>query len=110
MTYRMTRTDTQQLYRELTSYLQDVVDQAVEDTRPHIHVDTGRLKKSLRAGKVRRVGNDLEVRVIMGGLRLYGVVREEDIQKDVDYSLEEETRHPQMRRFFIPAISRRLRR
>ncbi len=109
MTFEVRLGDISQIDPMLADWLQDCVSDAVEETRLHIHVDTGRLRKSLRSGNaIIKKGRTLETDAIMGGVKLRGVVYEQDILKDVDYGLEEEVRHPRMRRYFIPALARRV--
>ena len=94
--------------REIISFVDKAVAAAVEDTRPYIHVDTGRLQKSLRPIPGERSGSVYLTGLIAGGIRLRGVVREQDKERDVAYAMIEEVRHPQMRAYFIPALTRRV--
>jgi hypothetical protein len=98
-------------YREhLKDVLKSIVDEGIEEGRPYVHVDTGRLQKSLRQEGPEVNGKRITTLVVAGGIRLRGIYREQDIEKDVDYALTEEIRHPQIRAYTVPAILRVVRR
>jgi hypothetical protein len=92
----------------LKAHVSKCVEKAIEETRPHIHVDTGRLQASLRAIEPEDDGDTYLTGAVMGGVRMRGVVREQGIEKDVDYGLYEEIRHPQLRENFIPNLMENL--
>lgn len=94
--------------REMIAFFDKAINLAVEDTRPHVHVDTGRLQKSLRLVPGHYQGSAYISGLLAGGIRLRGVVREQNIERDVNYTMYEEIRHPQMRTYFIPALVRRV--
>lgn len=103
-------------YRGWHEFEGDVIDfahqammEAVEDTRLNIHVQTGRLQKSLRSSEPTTDGRAVYISMIMGGVRIRGVFKEQNKERDVDYAVYEEIRHPQMRTYGIPAIIRRFR-
>jgi hypothetical protein len=86
------------------------VDQGIDEGRPYVHVDTGRLQASLRRDEPESQGQEVVVNVIAGGIRMRGIFREQTIQRDVSYAIFEETRHPQIRSFTVPAVLRAVRR
>jgi hypothetical protein len=92
----------------LIGHFNEAIEAAVEETRPHIHVISGRLQKSLRQIPGKRDGRDYVSGMVAGGVRLRGVYTEQLKERDVDYGGIEEIRHPQMRAHFIPALRRRI--
>jgi hypothetical protein len=60
--------------------------QAAEILKENTPVDTQRLKNSTRAQLVKNSKDEIIVRIIQGGISQPGVLREEGIERDVDYA------------------------
>ncbi|GIW59485.1 MAG: hypothetical protein KatS3mg087_0551 [Patescibacteria group bacterium] len=86
--------------RELAQLLGDRLYQGCEDGAEIIKqttpIDTQRLYESTRADNLEINNTHVSCRVVVGGVEMYGVRREQNILKDVDYAAEVELRYGYM--------------
>lgn len=80
------------LKQELASKLQKGCEESADILRENTPIDTKRLWESTRAGEVEIKSDSIECQIIAGGESLYGVNREQDIKRDVDYAIFVESR------------------
>ncbi len=75
-----------------------------------VRVDTGRMQKSIRTTPlVRPTPVESLIVILVGGIELYGVYREQDIKRLVDYSALVEIKYADIRKnlsFIIEAMVR----
>ena len=80
------------LKQELASKLQSGCEDAANIIKDVTPIDTKRLWTSTRADEVVITSNCVQCRIVAGGEALYGVLREQDILKEVDYAIYVESR------------------
>lgn len=80
------------LKKELASKLQSGCDEAANIIKDVTPIDTKRLWQSTRAEEVEITTSCIQCRIVAGGEALYGVLREQDILKEVDYAIYVESR------------------
>lgn len=86
------------LRRQLESRLTNAVDEAVAATKAVVRVDTGRMQKSVRSEPLVRPSPNLVLTfMVIGGIELYGVYKEQDRKRLVDYAAEVETLYGDVR-------------
>lgn len=93
-----------QYLEKLTEAVSECVDEGVEAAKQAVHVLTGRNRESIRQIEPETDSNGITLRLQVGGVAIPGVEFEQGIVAPVDYSLEEETRHPLIVPFAVPAI------
>lgn len=101
--------------RDLAQLLGERLFQGCEDGAEIIKqitpIDTQRLYESTRADNLEINDDQVSCRVVAGGVELYGVRREQNILKEVDYGAEVELRYGYMQsaiRDVEDAIAQRL--
>lgn len=96
--------------KDLTDAVSSCINSGMNSVKENIHVDTGRNRESVRQSELYLKGTMPTIDLIVGGIELRGVFSEQDIIKEVDYSLEEEIRHPIVRESFVPAVDEAVKR
>lgn len=74
---------------------------AVELIKSSTPIDTKRLFTSIRVEDLTNKDNQIKAKIVLGGVELYGILREQDIIKPVNYALYVEARSP----FIRPILS-----
>jgi len=87
----------EQLKKKLANRLAIGCDAGAEAVKELVHVDTGRMQSSVRRDDPVIGDRVISCNILIGGTVESGVFQEQGIEKPVDYSLEEEIRHPQIR-------------
>lgn len=80
------------LQKSLETKLEEGCQRSVEILRDNTPIDTKRLWESTRHESVTSNGLVSECKIIAGGESRYGVLRETDIKRDVDYAIFVESR------------------
>jgi hypothetical protein len=80
------------LKRELATRLQKGCESGAEVLRDNTPIDTKRLWESTRGDTASINGDLISCRIVAGGLSLYGINRETDIRREVDYAIFVESR------------------
>lgn len=86
------QTELARLENELKTKLQSGCVAGADILRSVTPIDTQRLWSTTRAGDVTKVDDMLECRIIAGGESAYGIQRETDVEKEVDYAVFVESR------------------
>lgn len=86
-----------QLKRNLTNKLYVGCQKSATIVQDQTPIDTKRLYTSTRAGQVTVDGTSISCKIIAGGEELYGILKEQDILKPVNYALEVEIKYNYMR-------------
>lgn len=73
------------------------VDRAVEEVKAIVPVDTGRLQESVRRGESFATAERSTVGLLLGGIAIPGIYREQTFSREVDYALPVEVRNPRIR-------------
>ena len=69
--------------------------QVIKDVTP---IDTQRLYASTRVGEPSVEGNKIKCKIIVGGISLYGIRREQELVKDVNYAIFVERKYQYIRK------------
>lgn len=106
MTFRIDPAGWSEFMSNLTTVLTESVDEAIAETKERVHIKTGRLQSSVRREDPQHAPDEISVDMVAGGSVERGVFMEMGLPKEVDYALEEEVRHPNLRRYFPPAVKK----
>ncbi len=105
MNIQINQAQLESLKQEILTKVQACVNEGVEASADAVHVFTGRNRESIRQEDPIKVSDSVyELRLKVGGVRIYGIELEQGLLADVDYSLEEEIRHPLVASNAVPAI------
>jgi len=85
------------LKKVLAAKLRAGCGEAVSVVREHTPIDTQRLFSSTRASMPVIKADVIECDIIAGGVEMFGVTRERDTKKEVDYAIYVEMREPYIR-------------
>ena len=100
------------LKQDLAARLYQGCDNASEIVKEVTPIDTKRLWTSTRADELQINQDLIGCKVVAGGEKLYGVLREQDIKKEVDYAIYVEAKYgyvvsvlPDVKEALLNAIS-----
>lgn len=97
MLVEINKTNLDKLCVQLARKLEKGCDEGAKVVRANTPIDTKRLWESTRADTPVKTRYHIKCRIIAGGLKLYGVTRETDIKKEVDYAIYVEYRYNYIR-------------
>jgi hypothetical protein len=93
------------LVNELSAKLNNGCQSGVDVLKNNTPVDTQRLYESTRASNVELENDVLKCKIIAGGLSLYGVRRETERVRDVNYAIFLELKYHYIRNCLLPIIN-----